>query len=382
VLGLSYAGPIDGHDVGALEDAFAAASRLRGPIVVHVLTQKGRGYGPAVADEIEQYHSVRTFDPASGQQKKGALDYTSVFADALCEIAAARPEIVAITAAMGSPTGLDRFARRYPGRFFDVGIAEQHAMTFAAGLAMGGVRPVVALYSTFLQRAFDQLVMDVCLHDLPVVITLDRAGVTENDGPSHHGVFDLSFTRIIPNLTIMAPADENELRHLLYTALVERSGPCIIRFPKGAVAGVPLEPMRAIPVGEWSIENELSEGDVLVIGTGRMAANAIEAARRLRKDDVGATAVNARFIKPLDERLASWAKRASLVVTVEDNVAAGGFGSSVAEALASSGVRTPHLIFGVPDRFIDQANIDEIHAALGLDPEGIVRRVVEALNHR
>jgi 1-deoxy-D-xylulose-5-phosphate synthase len=380
VLGLTYAGPIDGHDLEAVESALAAASRLRGPVVVHVVTEKGRGYPPARADEVEQYHSVKAFDPESGLQKPGPLDYTTVFAEALCEIAESRPDVVAITAAMASPTGIDRFARRFPNRFFDVGIAEQHAVTFAAGLAMGGLRPVVALYSTFLQRGFDQLVMDVCLHDLPVVITLDRAGVTGNDGPSHHGVFDLSFTRLVPNLTVMAPADENELRHLLLTALTEVDGPCILRFPKGAVTGAPLEPMRTLPVGEWTAEADVEPGCVLVIGTGRMTGEAFEAARRLRKDDVRAVAVNARFVKPMDERLASWAASASLLVTVEDNVASGGFGSSVAEALAAAGVSTPHLIVAIPDRFLAQGNIDEIHAELGLDAEGITKRVAARLS--
>jgi 1-deoxy-D-xylulose-5-phosphate synthase len=379
VLGLTYAGPIDGHDFAAVEGALRAASKLRGPVVVHVVTEKGRGYAPAVADEVEQYHSVRTFDVASGRQKQGPLDYTTVFAEALCEIAADRPDIVAITAAMASPTGLDRFAAHYRDRFYDVGIAEQHAVTFAAGLAMGGMRPVVALYSTFLQRAFDQLVTDVALHDLPVVITLDRAGITGNDGPSHHGVFDLSFTRLIPNLVVMSPSDENELRHLLFTALTEVDGPCVLRFPKGAATGAQLEPMRAVRIGEWRAEGEVEPGCVLVIGTGRMSREAFEAARRLRKDDVPAVAVNAPFVKPMDPRLAAWASTASLVVTVEDNLLTGGFGSAVGEALAAAGVTTRRVALGVPDRFVAQAAIDEIHAELGLDAEGIVHAVAATL---
>ncbi len=378
-LGLVYSGPIDGHDIAAIERALRSAARLGGPVVVHVVTEKGHGYGPAVSDEIEQFHSVKSFDVGTGAQKAPLRDYTSVYAEALCEIAENRPEIVAITAAMASPTGLDRFAARFPARFFDVGIAEQHAVGFAAGLAMAGLRPVLALYSTFLQRAFDQLVMDVCLHDLPVVITLDRSGVTGNDGPSHHGVFDLSFTRIAPNLTVIAPADQNELRHALFTALTEINGPCVVRFPKGQASGVDLEPFRALAIGEWGIEGDVRTGDVLVIGTGRMAVQAREAAQRLEKDEVRATAVNARFVKPLDPRLAGWASKASLVVTVEDNLRSGGFGSAVAEKLAEAGVRTPHVLLAVPDRFLAHGDVDQIHASLGLDAEGIVRSVTTEL---
>jgi 1-deoxy-D-xylulose-5-phosphate synthase len=221
--------------------------------------------------------------------------------------------------------------------------------------------------------------MDVCLHNLPVLITLDRAGVTGNDGPSHHGVFDLSFARMAPNLTVMAPADENELRHMLFTALTEVRGPCVLRFPKGAVVGAQLEPMRVLPVGQWSLDGEIEPGAVLVIGTGRTVAPAFEAAKRLRKEGTPAVGVNARYVKPMDPRLAVWAKGASLVATVEDNVTTGGFGSGVAEALGAAGVTTPHIFLGVPDRFLDHAGVDEIHAVLSLDAEGIVARIANAL---
>ena len=376
-LGLLYSGPVDGHDARELERVFTLARGLKGPVVIHVLTQKGQGYGPAVADEVEQFHSLSgPIDIESGQPTRQAPTmYTSVFAETMCELAAARPEIVAITAAMASPTKLDAFARLYPDRFFDVGIAEQHALTFAAGLAMGGLRPVVALYSTFLQRAFDQLMMDVCLHDLPVVITLDRAGVTGNDGPSHHGVFDLTYARAIPNLTVVAPADENELRHLLFTALTDIHGPALIRFPKSAAFGLDPEPLRSLPVGQWVVDEDPVPGGVLVLGTGRMAAVARDAARRLDKEGVAAASINARFVKPLDPRLADWAARCGLLVTVEDNVRHGGFGAGVAEALAEARVSVPHLLLGIPDRFLAHGNIDEIHAMLGLDAEGVVREV-------
>jgi 1-deoxy-D-xylulose-5-phosphate synthase len=374
-LGLLYSGPIDGHDIASLERALHLARGLKGPVLIHVMTQKGNGYGPAVEDEVDQFHSPGPFDVISGEPVKKPYMYTNVFADALCEIAAERPDVVAITAAMASPTGLDCFAQQFPDRFFDVGIAEQHALTFAAGLAMAGLRPVVGLYSTFLQRAFDQLLMDICLHKLPVVITLDRAGVTGSDGPSHHGVFDLSFARLAPGLVIMAPSDENELRHLLYTALNEVEGPCLLRFPKGAVVEAGLEPLRAIPVGEWASDGKLVPGGVLVIGTGSMAGPAYEAARILDKDGIAASAINARYVKPLDRRLGEWASRAGLVVTVEDNVTTGGFGAGVGEALAAAHITTPLVMLGAPDAFLAHASIEDIHSRLGLDADGIVRSV-------
>src|SRR3989440_194526 len=291
-LGIKYSGPVDGHDRPAIEDLLRRARRHKGPVVVHVATEKGRGYGPAVEEEIDRMHGVSAFDPLTGHPRRTELTWSDVFGEAVFASAQRHPDLVAITAAMASSTGLLNFAREFPDRFFDVGICEQHAVTFAAGLAMSGLRPVVAIYSTFLQRAFDQVIMDVALHKLPVVFVLDRAGVTGPDGSSHHGVFDLSYLRMIPNLKVAAPADATELCALLETALA-LDGPVAIRYPKGAVPAPPDLPVEPLPVGRWE---EVRRGaDACILAIGRMVEVAGEAAERLELQGVSCTVVNARW---------------------------------------------------------------------------------------
>jgi 1-deoxy-D-xylulose-5-phosphate synthase len=380
-LGFYYAGPIDGHDLHELERAMVLAKDIEGPVLLHVLTEKGHGYSPAIEDEIEKAHALGAFDPLTGKPTKPKpRSWTSAFAEVLCQIAEERPDVVGITAAMASPTGLSKLAERFPDRVFDVGIAEQFATVFAAGLAMGGCRPIVAIYSTFLQRAFDQLMMDVCLHRLPVLFVIDRAGITGDDGPSHHGVFDLSYLRAMPNMVIAAPRDEFELRDLLYTAL-EHDGPFAIRFPKGSVPEAEARPRAILPIGSWEI---LREGeDVCVLAVGKTVSHALEAAEKLEGEGVSARVVNARFVKPLPDDLMSYVGGFDLVVTVEDNVLAGGFGSAVLEALSgvgpSSGNRPAVERVGVPDRFLEHASQDIWYERLGLDASGLKKRILDAV---
>lgn len=372
VLELKYAGPIDGHDIPLLEATFARAMEIHEPVVIHVVTEKGRGYAPAIEDERDKLHGVGTFDIATGAPRLTQVSYTDVFESALANAAGTRPDVVAVTAAMESSTGLGAMAARYPHRVYDVGISEQHAVTFAAGLAMGGLRPVVCIYSSFLQRAFDQVMLDVAMHRLPVTLVLDRAGVTGPDGPSHHGVFDLSYLRMIPNLAVAAPASETELCGLLEAAL-DHDGPVAIRFPKGSVAALPALPVEPVPFGEWEV---LRHGeDVLLLATGKMVEGASKAASRLAEAGVAATVVNARWIKPMDARLAEWARSHHLVVTVEDNVGSGGFGAGVLEALAATGLAGRVRTLAVPDRFVRFGGQAAILAELGLDADGIVAGV-------
>src|SRR5438270_8235359 len=324
-LGIKYAGLVNGHDEAALEEVLRRASRLREPVVVHAVTEKGHGYGPAVEDEIDKLHGVSAFDPLTGRPLRTGLSYTDVFGEALLAAATTHPDVCAITAAMASSTGLLNFAKEFPDRFFDVGICEQHAVTFAAGLAMAGMRPVVCIYSTFLARAFDQTIMDVALHKLPVVFVIDRAGVTGPDGSSHHGVFDLSYLRMIPNLKVAAPADATELCALLETALAT-DGPVAIRYPKGPVSGTPDLPVEPLPVGRW--EELRKGGDAVIFAVGRMVEVAGEAAERLEMQGVSCAVVNARWVKPIDPRIVDWARTHPHVLTVEDNVGSGGFGGA------------------------------------------------------
>jgi 1-deoxy-D-xylulose-5-phosphate synthase len=372
-LGLKYAGACDGHDLEALEELLTRAKRLHAPSVIHVITEKGRGYEPAIEDEIDKLHGVGAFDPLSGRPRQTELTYTDVFGEALMTAASRHPNVVAITAAMASSTGLLNFAREFPDRFFDVGICEQHAVTFAAGLAMAGKRPVVCIYSTFLQRAFDQTIMDVALHRLPVVFILDRAGVTGPDGSSHHGVFDLSYLRMIPNLKVAAPADATELCALLETALAS-DGPVAIRYPKGTVPATPDLPVEAIPVGRWE---EVRRGrDAAILAVGRMVEVALVAADRLAEEGISCGVVNARWLKPVDPRLASdWARRYPLLVTAEDNVGSGGFGGAVLETLAPTGLAGKVRIAALPDHFLPHGKQAEILAENGLAPEGLAEMV-------
>ena len=377
-LGLKYAGPCNGHDLPALEDLLTRAKRLGAPSVIHVVTEKGRGYGPAVDDEIDKLHAVSAHtDPLTGRPRETELTYTDVFGEALLSAASRHPDVVAITAAMASSTGLLSFAREFPDRFFDVGICEQHAVTFAAGLAMAGKRPVVCIYSTFLQRAFDQTIMDVALHRLPVVFILDRAGVTGPDGSSHHGIFDLSYLRMIPNLKVAAPADATELCALLETAL-SSDGPVAIRYPKGRVPSTPDLPVEPLPIGRWE---EVRRGsDAAILAVGRMVEVASVAADRLADEGVSCGVINARWLKPVDPRLLTdWAQRYPLLVTAEDNVGSGGFGAAVLEALAPEGLAGKVRVAALPDQFLPQGKQAELLAQNGLAPEGLAAMVSDNL---
>jgi 1-deoxy-D-xylulose-5-phosphate synthase len=375
-LGIKYAGVVDGHDEAELEAVFSRARKLKAPVVVHVVTEKGHGYGPAVEDEIDKLHGVSAFDPLTGRPRSTDLAYTDVFGEALMDAATRRPEVCAITAAMASSTGLLNFAKEFPDRFFDVGICEQHAVTFAAGLAMSGMRPVVCIYSTFLARAFDQTIMDVALHKLPVVFVIDRAGVTGPDGSSHHGVFDLSYLRLIPNMKVAAPADATELCALLQTALAS-DGPVAIRFPKGPVPSTPDLPVEPLPVGRWE---ELRKGsDAVIFAVGRMVEVAKEAAERLALQGVECTVVNSRWVKPVDPRIVEWARRHRVVMTVEDNVGSGGFGGAVLETLAPHGLAGRVRTIALPDQFLPQGKAADILRENGLDAAGVAQATYNAV---
>jgi 1-deoxy-D-xylulose-5-phosphate synthase len=367
-MGFNYIGPIDGHDVKALVSTLRNLRNLSGPQFLHVVTRKGKGYGPAEADPIK-WHGPGPFDPASGtifKEKSTGPTYSQVFGEWLCDMAELDPQVVGITPAMREGSGLVAYSKRFPQRYFDVAIAEQHAVTFAAGLAVEGLKPVVAIYSTFLQRAYDQLIHDVALQNLPVVFAVDRAGLVGSDGATHQGSYDLSFLRCIPNIVIMAPADENECRQMLYTATTV-NGPAIVRYPRGTGPGVALQKeMAALPIGKAQLRREGKSGlAILVFGTLLTSAQAI--AERL-----DATLVNMRFVKPLDEDLVvSLAARHRALVTIEENATQGGAGSAVGELLASEGLQLPLLQLGIPDRFIEHGSRDGCLAAAGLDGAGL-----------
>jgi len=372
-LGLRYLGPVDGHDVDALVPALEVLRDAEGPAVLHVRTRKGRGFAPAEADPY-RWHATVPFDRATGRARQtaagGPPSWTACFAEALARLAERDDRIVAITAAMPDGTGLDRFAKRHPDRVYDVGIAEQHAVTFAAGLAAEGLRPVCAIYSTFLQRAFDQIVHDVALQELPVVFALDRAGLVGGDGPTHHGVLDLAYLRMIPNLVVCAPRDENELQHLLATA-VESGRPFALRFPRGAARGVALDPdPKPIPIGRGEL---LREGDdVAIAALGASVAAAEQAAQALADRGLRAAVVDARFAKPLDvELLARVGRRCGALLTVEDHALSGGFGSAVLEALADAAPGVEVRRLGLPDRFFEHGEVAEQWRAAGIDAASI-----------
>lgn len=380
-MGFHYIGPIDGHNIGLLEEVLTRAKEVEGPVLIHIHTVKGKGYKPA-EQAPEKFHGVGCFDPSTGKSAKKAgcaPSYTSVFSKALIDLAKDRPDILAITAAMPSGTGLKAFGQAYPKRFFDVGIAEEHAMTLAAGMAAAGMHPVIALYSTFAQRAYDQLIHDVCLQNLPVTLCLDRAGLVGEDGPTHHGVFDLSYLRQMPNMCVMAPKDEEELRHMLATAIAIE-GPAAVRYPRGAGLGVPLtDSLETLPVGKAEVLQE--EGDIAFLAVGTMVEKAKEAAAILKEEGIEAAVVNMRFIKPLDtELLGEMARTKKLLITAEENVLAGGFGSAVAEYLADHGIEVPLLRFGIPDRFIEQGTRRELLSLCGLQPDEMAERIRERLS--
>lgn len=374
-LGFNYIGPIDGHDLDALVPTLQNLKGLKGPQFLHVITKKGQGYKLAEANPV-LYHGVSKFQPEVGIQSGkggGKLTYTQVFSDWLCDMAAAEPRLVGITPAMGEGSGLVRFAELYPERYFDVGIAEQHAVTFAAGLACEGLKPVVAIYSTFLQRGYDQLVHDVALQNLPVVFAIDRGGLVGADGATHHGAFDLSFMTCIPNLVIMAPADEDECRKMLTTAM-GIDGPSAVRYPRGGGSGVtPETALTALPVGKGEIRRQ-GKG-VALLAFGSMVQAALGAG-----DVLDASVANMRFVKPLDrELLAELARNHVLLVSVEENALIGGAGSEVARALEEMGLTVPLLRLGLPDHFIDHGDQNLLLAELGLDVDGIVRQVRQRL---
>jgi 1-deoxy-D-xylulose-5-phosphate synthase len=378
-MGFTYVGPIDGHNIRLMRDVFSEACMMDGPILVHVRTRKGRGYLPAET-EPDKFHGVGKFDAATGAVKKdpsAPASYTSVFGNALIELAQEMPSITAITAAMPSGTGLKDFGERFPKRFFDVGIAEEHAVTLAAGMAAAGLHPVAAIYSTFAQRAYDQLMHDVCLQNLPVTLCLDRGGLVGEDGPTHHGVFDLSYLRTMPGMTVFVPKDENELRDMLYTA-VRMDSPTAIRYPRGAGLGVPLsEGFREIEIGK---AEALSEGDdVALLAVGTMVDAAKKAAALLEEKGVHASVVNMRFVKPIDTAtIDATATKNKLLVTLEENVLPGGFGSAVAEYMADAGHRTPLLRIGIPDRFVSQGAKSKLLESCGLLPEQIAENIMTA----
>lgn len=378
-LGFTYIGPVDGHNIPALMEALRRARDLREPVFVHVVTQKGKGYGPATNDH-ERSHAVSApSKPKAVTAAPTPPKYQDVFADALIELAEQDERIVAITAAMPGGTSLGKFGERFPERFFDVGIAEQHAVTFAAGLATQGLRPVCGIYSTFLQRAFDQIIHDVCIQKLPVIFAMDRAGFAGDDGRTHHGVFDLSYLRLIPNMTLMAPKDENELRHMVATAIEHTEGPIAFRYPRGASLGVPYDSeFRPLPIGKGETIREGST--IALVAVGSMVLAAERAADALAELGISATVVNARFIKPLDEELLLGLARGHQgIVTVEENTRLGGFGSAVLELFNREQVETPVRIAAIPDRFFEQASQQRLREMAGLGIDDIVAHATDLM---
>jgi 1-deoxy-D-xylulose-5-phosphate synthase len=373
-LGLKYVGPINGHDIEALESALGRAREFGAPVVVHCVTRKGRGYAPAENDDADCMHGVGAIDPITGRSLAtgAALPWTQVFADELVALARNDSSIVGITAAMTRPVGLHPFAAEFPERVFDVGIAEQHAVTSAAGLAIGGMHPVVCVYATFLSRAIDQVLMDVALHRLPVTFVLDRAGITGDDGASHHGMWDIALLGVVPGMRVAAPRDAQRLRDLLGEAVADKSGPTTIRFPK-AQTGHELEPVGR--VGTADVLRADLDADVLVIAVGPLGAAAVDAAEMLAAEGVAVTVVDPRWILPVDESLVQLASAYRLVVTVEDGVLDGGFGDAVDRGLRSAGATTELLSLGLTKGFVPHGKRDDLLAAAGLDAVGITAAV-------
>jgi 1-deoxy-D-xylulose-5-phosphate synthase len=370
-----YIGPINGHRLDLLIETFKNISHLRGPVLLHILTVKGKGYGPAEKDPAH-FHGVGSFEIATGTSQKTSEktipSYTSIFGQTMVDLGQRNKQVFAITAAMPEGTGLTQFAKTFPERFLDVGIAEQHAVAFAAGLAIEGFRPVVAIYSTFLQRAYDQIIHDVCLPSLPVIFAIDRGGLVGEDGPTHHGHFDIMYLRSLPNMTFMAPRDENELRHMLYSALFS-TGPVAIRYPRGKGMGVSLDKeYREIPVGKAEL---LKEGnDILFVALGSMVQPALEASTRLESDGISAGVVNCRFVKPLDPRIAEWAGKIGSILVVEEGIRQGGLGGAVLELLNDRQVGRVRLKrIGLPDKFVEQGPVAILREKYGLDAEGILK---------
>ena len=373
-LGLKYVGPIDGHDRTTVEQALAQAKRYGGPVIVHVITKKGFGYDAAERHEADQFHSPGPFDVATGVEKPKGQIWTDIFADEMLTLGGERQDLVAITAAMLHPVGLDRFAAQYPERTFDVGIAEQHAATSAAGLAMGGLHPVVAVYATFLNRAFDQVLMDVALHKCGVTFVLDRAGVTGDDGASHNGMWDMSVLQVVPGLRLAAPRDGARLRELLREAVQVDDAPTVVRFPKGPpIADV--EPVDR--AGGMDVLVRQGAKDVLLVGIGSMASTAVDVAERLSAQGIGVTVVDPRWVKPFDPAVVDLARGHRLVVSVEDNGIVGGCGSVLLQTLNEARVDTPVRLHGIPQRFLHHAKRAKILEEIGLTAQALARSVVE-----
>ncbi|WP_053729452.1 MULTISPECIES: 1-deoxy-D-xylulose-5-phosphate synthase [unclassified Streptomyces] len=376
-LGLKYVGPIDGHDIDALESALQRAKRFGGPVIVHCLTEKGRGYQPALADEADRFHAVGKIHPDTGLPvSTSGLDWTSVFGEEMVKLGKEREDIVAITAAMLQPVGLDKFAKAFPERVYDVGIAEQHAAVSAAGLATGGVHPVFAVYATFLNRAFDQVLMDVALHKCGVTFVLDRAGVTGTDGASHNGMWDMSILQVVPGLRIAAPRDADQVRAQLREAVEVEDAPTVVRFSKGAVGPA----VKAVGrIGGMDVlrrpSSETVRPDVLLVSVGALAPMCLEIADLLDAQGISTTVVDPRWVKPVDEAMAPLAEQHRVVVTVEDNSRVGGVGSAISQALRDAGVDVPLRDFGIPPRFLDHASRGEVMAEIGLTAPDIARQV-------
>ena len=376
-LGLKYFGPVDGHDLGVLEETLSDLRRFEGPVLLHVVTRKGKGYGPAESD-AGTFHGVGVFDPDTGVASKSARKtFTQVFGETALEIAERFPQAVAVTAAMTDNTGLKAFAKRHPERFFDVGMAEEHGVTFSAGLAAGGMMPLCAIYSTFLQRAFDQIIHDVAIQDLHVVLCVDRAGLVGEDGAPQHGAFDLGYLRMIPGMVLMVPRNGEELRDMLWTAAHHRGGPVAVRYPRASIPeeALPSREPRLIPQG--ASEQLRAGGDVAIVALGPLVYAALGAAEQLAAEGISATVVDARFVCPLDERvLLGLARSVGRLVTVEENVPMGGFGSAVSELLGRENLSTtPLLRIALPETFVTHGKRDELLRRVGLDAPGIAGRV-------
>src|SRR5579872_2058200 len=379
-FGLQYFGPIDGHNTQLLIETFQFLKKEDRPVLLHILTEKGRGFQPAL-DLQKKFHGLGPYDPETGKTIAGQTTYSESFAKTLVHLADADPRVVAITAAMPNGTGLDLFRPAHPRRYFDVGIAEEHAVIFAAGMATRGFRPVCAIYSTFLQRAFDPIVHDIALQKLPVVFCMDRAGLSGDDGPTHHGLFDISYLRGVPEMVLMAPKDEDELADMMKTAL-DIPGPSAIRYPRGAVAGVARKPEPvSLPIGKAEV---LADGsDVAILGLGNMTPLAKELSVRLDREGFSAAVINPRFVKPLDtEMLADYARHVAAFVTFEDHVKMGGFGSAVMEALDEMGLSVPVVRIGWPDQFIEHGKVDALRAKYGLTVDAALAEVLPLLAGR
>jgi len=369
-LGFQYFGPVDGHNFNYLIETLRNIKRLKGPILVHVVTKKGRGYTHA-EDDPARFHGISTFEIETGSSTKNGLPtYTNIFGDTIIDLAERDDKVLAITAAMGLGTGLEKFSQRFPDRFYDIGIAEQHGVTFAAALALGGLKPFVAIYSTFLQRAYDQIILDVCLQGLPVVFAVDRSGIVGQDGPTHHGVFDLTYFRHIPNMILMAPKDGNELRQMLYSAYLYGK-PVAIRYPRGEARGArPDKDFTEIPVGKWE---KLKEGnDLAIIACGNTVYPSLSAAMELGEEGIQCTVINGRFIKPMDrDMLIDTATSIKKILTVEENTVIGGFGSGVMEILSEERIDAVVRRAGIPDMFLLHGTQDTLREKVGLNTEGI-----------